>query len=839
MHHVVSSSFDEHQVLHDLKHYLPSQAPLKDFIHHNSLHAFDDQPFFEALRHASAIFGYKTSLSLEEYRSLYHQGRISDDILLHVLTREAGEQAGEWRTRLLSTPYDDPAPPRIGALRARWKQHAAVDLDAVVHPLLFRVVCSYLDQGIAIWRFPVAEQGFLEALRTLERSSMSSLFQTRRARSLLMNSACHLPDLLGILVGDRVWYERYLFDQQFAHQGWSGLISAIEDHPETLLIPRPLSLHDLVVFECLLEIDALESALGHSWEPLSAHLRTPPEGLFAPVLPDEKSEALRLWQLSFEWSYFDQVLAGLRQLPPLPPSQPTGVSGPRFQALFCIDDRECSFRRYLEQLAPACETFGTPGFFGIETYYQPDGGKFYTKVCPAPVTPRHLIYETGAGTRNDRDPHFTRHAHTAHGGWLISQTLGYWSALKLFWQVFMPGAGPTTASALRHMDHTAQLVVKSDEPPTIQDGLQVGFTVAEMADRVEKVLRSIGLVRDFAPLVYVVGHGASSVNNPHYAAYDCGACSGRAGSVNARAFAIMANTPAVRHMLHARGLVIPEETWFVGGLRDTTRDDVVFYDTHTLPGGLDTLHAEINLLFEQALDLNAKERSRRFEMVNTARSAGKVHQQVRLRSVSIFEPRPELNHATNALCIIGRRSLSRGLFLDRRSFLNSYDYQQDPDGIYLAGILQAAAPVCGGINLEYYFSRVDNEKLGAGSKLPHNVMGLIGVANGIDGDLRPGLPVQMVEVHDPVRLLMIIEHQPEVVLAILAQHPATAAWFALEWILLVVAEPETRSLYCYQSGQLVPYHPVTRHLETIPDLAPLLASRQENFPVYLLHNPSL
>ena len=37
-------------------------------------------------------------------------------------------------------------------------------------------------------------------------------------------------------------------------------------------------------------------------------------------------------------------------------------------------------------------------------------------------------------------------------------------------------------------------------------------------------------------------------------------------------------------------------------------------------------------------------------------------------------------------------------------------------------------------------------------------MGLIGVANGIDGDLRPGLPSQMIEVHDPVRLLVIAEH---------------------------------------------------------------------------------
>ena len=115
------------------------------------------------------------------------------------------------------------------------------------------------------------------------------------------------------------------------------------------------------------------------------------------------------------------------------------------------------------------------------------------------------------------------------------------------------------------------------------------------------------------------------------------------------------------------------------------------------------------------------------------------------------------------MCVVGRRSLSKQLFLDRRSFLNSYDYQIDASGDYLAVILGQVAPVAGGINLEYYFSRVDNQKLGAGSKLPHNVMGLIGVANGIDGDLRPGLPSQMIEVHDPIRLLAVVEHYPEVV----------------------------------------------------------------------------
>jgi uncharacterized protein YbcC (UPF0753/DUF2309 family) len=181
----------------------------------------------------------------------------------------------------------------------------------------------------------------------------------------------------------------------------------------------------------------------------------------------------------------------------------------------------------------------------------------------------------------------------------------------------------------------------------MENGLQVGFQIEEMAIRVESLLKSIGLVNNFAPIVYVIGHGASSVNNPHYAAYDCGACSGRAGSVNARVISQMANKPEVRAILSEKGIYIPETTVFVGGLRDTTRDDVVFYDEQITYADYKIKHAEHVKLFAKALDNNAKERSRRFESIDTSARASDIHEKIRTRSVSIFEPRPELNHATN------------------------------------------------------------------------------------------------------------------------------------------------------------------------------------------------
>lgn len=826
-----SASFDEHEVLHELKHFLPAQAPLKDFIHHNTLHAFQKQKFPTAIHEASEIFGYKVSLTLDEYRSLYAEKRIREDVVEKLLIEKKGmDQAGEWKEKMLSKTHENTFSPRIGSLRAHWKKQYKMDLDSMVHPMLFRILCSYLDQGISIWNFPVWHKGFLPSLREMERHSFTSFFRTKRAKELLLHSKCELHSLLDLVVGDASLYKQYLFDQQFAHQGWSGMVSVVEDQPQTLLDHKKISLHDLIVFELLLEIDALDFHFDKKWEPLATRLTEKPLDLFAEVPQQERREVLTLWQEAFEWSYYDQVLAGIQRQKP----EKDNPAARSFQAMFCIDDRECSLRRYLEKFDPACETFGTPGFFGVEFYFKPEHGKFYTKLCPAPVNPKYLIKEVGTRDKRKKDVHFTKTTHSLFRGWLISQTLGFWSALKLFLNVFRPTMSPATASSFRHMDRFSKLTIEAKHPEHKENDLQVGFTIEEMAVRVEGLLKSIGLVKDFAPIVYVVGHGSSSVNNPHYAAYDCGACSGRAGSVNARVICHMANHPEVRALLSTRGITIPAATQFVGALHDTTRDEIAFYDESSLSTVNLTSHQAHEAIFSQALDYNAKERSRRFASIDTHLSAAKIHEKIKIRSVSLFEPRPELNHATNALCVVGRRGLSKGLFLDRRSFMNSYDYRIDPDGIYLFNILKAAAPVCGGINLEYFFSRVDNQKLGAGTKLPHNVMGLFGVANGIDGDLRPGLPSQMIEVHDPVRLLIIVEHIPEVVLRTIQKAPETYEWFINEWVNLVVVHPETQQLFFFRDGNFTEYHPVTNRLETATDVTPLVEAHQDNILVHLL-----
>ena len=824
--------FDLHQVIHELKYFLPAQAPLMDFVHHNTLHAFQHLPFHEALEMAHVKLGYQVYFPLETFRTLYQTGRITETIVDRVLSQKKGQDQEIWKGKLLHGQYNSIEHARVGALRGQWKKQYSIDLDSLVHPTLFRLLGSYLDQGISIWNFPIDDLSFLDAIRKLETNSWVSIFKRKTSRALLLNENTRIQDILVLLVGNNdAFYEQYLYDQQFAHQGWSGMVSTVEDLPQTLLDKRQIKLEELILLELLLELDALDHKLGSEWKSIDQQLTEPITALHDPIVKSEQMEVLSLWQEAFEWTYYDQVLKGIQteRVEYVSPHQKS------FQSLFCIDDRECSFRRYLENLDPACETFGTPGFFSVEFFYQPVGGKFYTKLCPAPVTPKYLIKEIGEDKKRATDLHFSKHNHNFYSGWLFSQTLGFWSAVKLFINLFKPSMSPATASSLRHMDKFSGLQVDFDAFHAEENGLQLGFKVEEMANRVEAQLRSIGLVDNFAPIIYVVGHGASSVNNPHYAAYDCGACSGRAGSVNARVISQMANKPEVRTILADRGIQIPETTMFVGGLHDTTRDEIVFYDDQISSPEYKSMHKKHEEVFRKALDLNAKERSRRFESINSKESPASIHEKIRTRSVSIFEPRPELNHATNALAIVGRRELSKGLFLDRRSFLNSFDYRVDPAGDYLFGILKAAAPVCGGINLEYYFSRVDGEKLGAGTKLPHNVMGLFGVANGIDGDLRPGLPAQMTEVHDPVRLLLIVEHFPEVVLKTIQRAPETYEWFINDWVKLVAVHPETNALYVFGAGEFTPYEPLIKNLEVIKDVESVIESNQENFPVYLLN----
>jgi uncharacterized protein YbcC (UPF0753/DUF2309 family) len=172
---------------------------------------------------------------------------------------------------------------------------------------------------------------------------------------------------------------------------------------------------------------------------------------------------------------------------------------------------------------------------------------------------------------------------------------------------------------------------------------------------------------------------------------------------------------------------------------------------------------------------------------------------VEQRSLDFSQVYAEWGHATNASAVVGRRVLSKGLFLDRRTFLQSYDPYHDPEGTILEGILTAVGPVIAGIGLEYYFSRVDNTRYGSGTKILHNVSGLVGVMTGAESDLRTGLPYQMVWVHEPMRLTFVVECLPAIISGIIQRHRPLQKLFDNRWLHLIVLDIRT--------GQFVRYEP--------------------------------
>jgi hypothetical protein len=605
------------------------------------------------------------------------------------------------------------------------------------------------------------------------------------------------------IVGDETLYEQYLLEVLLAHPGWSGMVHVIEQNPKALLARREISLKELLAVELAIELAFLHKKKG----PHFPSIASLPYTSGTPLLKDggfkpKISLRLRVWHEAMEWSLHSELLLALK-VESVQTNIPVIKPQPEVQALFCIDDRECSLRRHLEEIHPAIETFGAAGFFGIDFLYQGLDDAYPVAQCPNIIVPKHLIKESGlkpkqekkAKSANLANMHFTEH--TMWRGWLYTQTLGLGYAARMAWNVFRPGSTLPGIRSLSEVESHSQLhLLRESEEPT-EDGYLLGFSFPEMADRLGGLLRNIGLTQNFAPLVVVVAHGSSSVNNPHFAAYDCGACSGKPGAPNARAFAWMANHESVRAILRERGIDIPDGTRFVAALHNTSRDEITYFDKqllaqHPAPG-LDAFQQAMN----KALQRNALERCRWFELGPQSHSYEEAREHVMQRASSIFEPRPEYNHSNNLYAIVGRRELTRDLFLDRRAFLHSYDPATDAQGEIMAKILSAVIPVCGGINLEYLFSRIDNSVYGAGTKLPHNVIGLLGVANGVEGDLRTGLPSQMIEVHEPARLLIVVEQTREILDKTLAKLGALKEWLDNDWVRFVSCHPSSRELFLY------------------------------------------
>src|SRR5439155_10837510 len=313
-------------------------------------------------------------------------------------------------------------------------------------------------------------------------------------------------------------------------------------------------------------------------------------------------------------------------------------------------------------------------------------------LCPVAIRPEHYVAEIEPG--DDRLARGSRRLQRRAAGFLgynvhlgsrlpfrgavLMTAFGWLALLPLILRVVFPWLSSRwrrVREVSTGFSRTRLQLERQETAPPI--GTYSGFTVREMADIVRRVLEDIGICDRLAPLVVVLGHGSISLNNPHESAHDCGACGGGRGGPNARAFAQMANDPRARGRLAAEGFPIDDATWFVGAQRNTCNNEVTIFDEERVPPASRPLLERALEAIETTRRREAHERCRRFDEVPPWYPPAAALAHVEGRADDLAQPRPEYGHATNAFCVIGRRARTRGLFLDRRAFLVSYDPSRD------------------------------------------------------------------------------------------------------------------------------------------------------------------
>lgn len=533
---------------------------------------------------------------------------------------------------------------------------------------------------------------------------------------------------------------------------------------------------------------------------------------------------------------------------------------PEAQIVFCIDEREESIRRQLEEINPAIETLGAAGFFGIPINYKGLDDTHRTALCPIVVTPAHNIDEIPRkGTEKTLQEHNKGRSLYRKLAYLMNQSLrrsllishAVIDALApivlvgLLSRTFLPKYLLAFNNSLRHnieKDVPTELlfIAPNTETAATPENPQLGFTDNEQAARLTGFMRSTGLTYGFAPIVCLMAHGSTSQNNPHEAAHDCGACSGKRGGPNARLFAAMANRPEIRKLLAQNNILIPEDTWFVGAEHDTCSDVITWYDTEDIPQNLQSDFETFRIDVIKSRDASAHERCRRFSSANNPKTPAAGIYHAHLRSNDLSQVRPEYGHATNASAIIGRRSISQGIFLDRRAFLISYDPTQDPEGKLLENVLLTVGPVGAGINLEYYFSTINNERFGCGTKIPHNITGLFGVMEGASSDLRTGLPKQMVEIHEPIRLQVLVEASTTVLGQIYERQESLRELIGGGWILVSTIDPDNGEISVFERGVgFVPWQADPRELPVFGNSMEYYQDKNMPLSPVLIKQPNL
>lgn len=501
-----------------------------------------------------------------------------------------------------------------------------------------------------------------------------------------------------------------------------------------------------------------------------------------------------VWQAALDASYRRGLAASLAG------AAGTAPAAAEVQAAFCIDVRSEPLRRALETAWPAVHTIGCAGFFGLPAAYTPLGTAARRPQLPGLFAPALEIgdrIDTVNGDADARRAAAARRNRLAAGvpwdaaarwpgaafSFVEAAGIGYFGGLARW---LRPGRRARTRDDLAGLPARDQARVRPRVALDDVDG-RVALAAA--------VLRGMGLTQGFAPLVLLVGHGSQTHNNAHAAALDCGACCGQTGEVNARALAGLLNDAAVRAGLRAHAIAIPDATWFVPALHNTTTDEIEAFDLDLMPAAAAPRWTRLRAVLERASDQVRRERAGALG-VDAGLPRAALLAQLRRRANDGAQTRPEWGLAGNAAFVIAPRARTRGAALRGRVFLHDYDPQRDPDGSRLEALMTAPMLVTHWINWQYHASTCDPERLGSGNKLLHNVVGgRVGVFEGNGGDLRVGLARQSLHdgkrwMHEPVRLAVVVDAPAAAIERVLAGHAVVRDLVGHGWLHLLRFGPD-------------------------------------------------
>ena len=585
-----------------------------------------------------------------------------------------------------------------------------------------------------------------------------------------------------------------------AYERWQARLAGGDDDQIVHLLAVRLA------WEWLLHADVPADTLPTDW---AAHWTTF-DGSATALQAEQNTDWLL--QHALEVSYQQTLIAGLRRAGP-----PALAETPAVQAVFCIDVRSEVFRRALEASHPAIQTCGFAGFFGLPISYSPLGSALARPQLPGLLqAAQQVTDDAGAGEQCaalgqlfagqrrsalDWSERWAGFRTAPASAFSFVESLGLLYAGQLL-AASWPSAGTPARWEDAGLPPEAAAILRPRLPHEVDP--------AGAAALAKGVLGAMGLVRDFAPLVLLTGHGSQSANNPHAAGLDCGACGGQTGEVNARVLADLLNDQVVREHLRALDIDVPDTTHFLPALHNTTTDQVTLYDTSDVPEALRPRVEQLRGWLQTAGERARTERAAGLGLGRLTHQPAALRQAVLERANDWAQVRPEWGLADNAAFIVAPRRRSQHLNLAGRSFLHDYDWRLDPGLSVLTLIMTAPMVVTHWINMQYHASAVDNSRYGSGNKVLHNVVGgHIGVFEGNGGDLRIGLPTQSLHDgrtlrHTPLRLSVFIEAPRAPIDAVMNGHETVRHLVSNRWLHLFRIEPGGTCVEQYQNGTWTP-----------------------------------